>query len=420
MLIQFLARTAGVLAVVLCAREAVAQTTPVPTAQPAAAPAAPAAAAHSGPKWFEKYSIRGYSQFRYNRLFESNPDLRCEQCDRGIGDKQGFGFRRGRMIFSGNAGERLFVYIQFDYSADASSTNKHFLQIRDAYGDFTFDKKKEFRLRFGQSKVPFGFENMQSSSNRLPLDRADALNSAVANERDMGVFFYWAPDSKRKIFRDMLENQYKGSGDYGCFAIGLYNGQVANRPELNNNLHLVSRFTWPFKLGRGQIFEPGIQAYTGQYTLPKDQVASGTKKRSDLTYNDRRVAGSLVLYPRPFGVLAEWNVGEGPSFNSATDSIETRRLKGGFVTLSYRKEFKNKTIVLPYARFQVYDGGKKHETDARNHGVRETEIGVEITPWKYIELTVAYVQSHRKYQDFANQTYDNSGRFLRIQLQMNY
>jgi phosphate-selective porin len=50
--------------------------------------------------------------------------------------------------------------------------------------------QKKISLRVGQSKVPFGFENLQSSQNRLTLDRNDALNSAVANERDLGAFFY--------------------------------------------------------------------------------------------------------------------------------------------------------------------------------------------------------------------------------------
>jgi hypothetical protein len=49
----------------------------------------------------------------------------------------------------------------------------------------SFDAKKEYRVRIGQSKVPYGFENLQSSQNRLTLDRNDALNSAVANERDL-------------------------------------------------------------------------------------------------------------------------------------------------------------------------------------------------------------------------------------------
>lgn len=33
------------------------------------------------PEWYEMLKIRGYAQLRYNRLFETNPDLECEQCD---------------------------------------------------------------------------------------------------------------------------------------------------------------------------------------------------------------------------------------------------------------------------------------------------------------------------------------------------
>lgn len=76
--------------------------------------------------------------------------------------------------------------------------------------------------------MPFGFENMQSSQNRLPLDRNDAMNSAVSNERDLGVFIYWAPVDKRKLFSRLVSDGVKGSGDDGIFAFGAYNGQTAN------------------------------------------------------------------------------------------------------------------------------------------------------------------------------------------------
>ncbi|WP_395055838.1 hypothetical protein [Flavobacterium sp.] len=33
----------------------------------------------------------------------------------------------------------------------------------------------------GQSKIPYGFENLQSTQNRLVFDRNDVLNSAVGN-----------------------------------------------------------------------------------------------------------------------------------------------------------------------------------------------------------------------------------------------
>jgi hypothetical protein len=396
-------------------QSAVAQTVTPDTISPKSTPAVTTSAVHSPSKWYEKLSLRGYAQFRYNRLLETNPDLKCEQCDKSIGKGQSFSFRRARLVLSGDVHDRFFVYIQFDYSADASSSSKHFLQVRDAYFDYAFDKKKEFRVRFGQSKVPFGFENLQSSSNRLPLDRSDALNSAAPNERDFGAFFLYSPAKIRKIHRDLTNDALKGSGDYGMFAFGLYNGQAANKPELNDNLHAVARLSYPIKIGK-QIIEPGIQAYTGKYTL--DQRSKDVKVVKDLTYLERRLAASIVLYQQPFGILAEYNIGESPTFDSKTDSIRVQKLNGGFITASYRSKL-GKGFITPYARYQVYDGAKKLELDARHYDMNELELGVEWQLIKNLEITMAYVISDRKYSDFITE-YAEKGNFLRIQLQANY
>ena len=45
-------------------------------------------------KWYEKIQIKGYAHFRYNRLLETNNKLVCPGCDRSLGNKQGFYFRR--------------------------------------------------------------------------------------------------------------------------------------------------------------------------------------------------------------------------------------------------------------------------------------------------------------------------------------
>ncbi|MFN6086772.1 MAG: porin, partial [Fluviicola sp.] len=184
-------------------------------------------------KWFESFSIRGYAQVRYNNLLNTNEDLKCEQCDKSWGGDGGFFIRRMRIIFYGQLNERVYFYVQPDFASAAGTTN-HIAQLRDAYFDIGFDKKNEFRLRIGQSKIPYGFENMQSSQNRLALDRNDALNSAVSNERDLGIFFYWAPEKRRKLFSSLVKDGLKGSGDYGCFAFGAYNGQTANQTDRND------------------------------------------------------------------------------------------------------------------------------------------------------------------------------------------
>lgn len=367
-------------------------------------------------KWYEKISIRGYTQVRYNGLLQTNEDLVCEQCDKSWGGKNGFFIRRIRVIFYGQINPRVYFYIQPDFASAPSSSVLNFSQVRDAYFDLGIDKKSEFRFRIGQSKVPFGFENMQSSQNRLPLDRNDALNSAVSNERDLGVFFYWAPQSKRKLFSSVVKEGLKGSGDYGVFALGIYNGQTANRPELNLNRHIVSRFSYPFEV-KNQIIETGIQAYKGKFTLLSTN--SGVKYAVDKLYDDERVGATFVLYPKPFGILAEYNVGRGPEFDKFSDSITTQSLGGGFITASYKMNIANQTLI-PFVRYQKYKGGKKHEIDARSYRVEELEIGTEWQMGKNFELVVMYTMSSRRFEDFAKQENYQRGNLLRIQAQLNF
>jgi len=369
-------------------------------------------------QWFESIQLSGYMQVRYNRLLETNPLLQCTQCDRSWGDNGGFFIRRMRLIFSGQISERVYFYIQPDLASNPSSTATQYAQIRDAYVDVGLDAKNEFRLRVGQSKVPFGFENMQSSQNRIPLDRNDALNSAVANERDLGVFFYWAPKNIRTLFASLVNDGLKGSGDYGVFSFGAYNGQTANRAEANNSPHIVSRFSYPFAVNK-QIVEMGVQAYTGQYILTPDLINAGVKLPASRSFLDQRVAGSFVLYPKPFGIQAEYNIGRGPRFNKVSDSVEVSSLKGGYITASYKTQ-KGKHVIIPFSRYQYYQGGKKHEMDAMAYDVKEFEVGVEWQPNKNIELVTMYTFSDRRFESFKNQNNHQKGSLLRLQLQLNF
>jgi hypothetical protein len=366
--------------------------------------------------WFDLINIRGYTQLRYNKLLETNPDLGCEQCDRSWGGDNSFFIRRGRIIFSGNVHDRVFIYIQ-PYFASAAGTTNMIFQIRDAYFDLALDEKKEYRLRFGQSKVPYGFENMQSSQNRIALDRNDALNSAVSNERDLGLMFYWAPKEKRKLFSDLISQGLKGSGDYGIFGFGIYNGQTANRSEANNNQHVVARITYPFEFKNGQILEAGIQGYKGKYVVTTKTTDVSTLY--DAEYDDDRIAASIVLYPKPFGFQAEYNIGTGPEFNKLTNSIDQKNLSGGYIQTMYNLKIKNH-IFFPFVKYQVYKGGKKHELDARSYDVKDLEIGVEWQPFKNFEIVADYTISNRRYEDAVRPDNLQKGSLLRLQAQFNF
>ncbi len=377
--------------------------------------------------WYDKISLRGYAQIRYNGLLSTNDKVSCDQCDKSWGttstaidakSNNGFFIRRARLVFSGQVHPNVYIYIQPDVASSPASGVNHFVQLRDAYFDLSFDSEKEFRVRVGQSKVPFGFENLQSSQNRLTLDRNDALNSAVANERDLGAFFYWAPSKIRDRFAMLVKDGYKGSGDYGVFAFGAYNGQTANKSEANRNLHVVTRISYPFEVG-GQIIEPGIQAYKGKWAFGSE-ISSGVSISEKNYVTDERIAASFVLYPKPFGIQAEYNIGKGPRYEKVTNSVKVSHLEGGYLTLNYKLDLPKHQYLYPFAKFQYYNGGKKFEKDARSYVVRDYELGVEWQPFKAFELTAEWVIADRTFEDSALRNNRQQGNLLRLQAQFNF
>lgn len=368
-------------------------------------------------KWYETFTIRGYVQTRYNRLLETNPKLKCDQCDRGWGGNGGFSFRRVRIIIQGNISEQVSIYIQPDF-ASSTSNGLNYGQIRDAYFDLAFDKRKTWRIRVGQSKVPYGFEALQSSSNRLPLDRSDGINSAIVNERDLGAFIYWAPVEKRELFNRLTEDGLKGSGDYGVVGVGIFNGQVANRPDQNRTVHVVGRLTWPVQLSNGQIIEGSIQAYSGNFTL--SDTTKGVKLvNPEASYKDERVAASFILYPQPFGIQAEYNVGTGPQYDPTSNTVLQKKLQGGYIIANYMVK-PGKMVLIPFARYHYYEGGKKFELDARSYKVNELEFGTEWQINRNVELVAMYVISNRRFEDATLRSNAQQGRILRLQAQLNF
>lgn len=376
--------------------------------------------------WYDRISLRGYAQIRYNGLFSTNDKVSCDQCDKSWGTtstapdakaNNGLFIRRARLVFSGQVHPNVFFYFQPDFASSPSTGIQNFVQIRDLYFDLSFDKKREYRLRVGQSKIPYGFENMQSSSQRLALDRNDAMNSAILNERDLGLFFYWAPKEIRERFDMLVKEGFKGSGDFGVFAFGVYNGQIANKLDGNRDLNVVARVTYPFVIGN-QIIEPGIQAYTGKWAFT-GEISPGVTVNDPQYVKDQRVGATFVLYPKPFGIQTEYNIGTGPRYNTLTNTVDETDLNGGYVLLNYKLDIKKQRI-YPFAKFQYYDGGKKYEKDARSYVVRDYELGIEWQPFKAFELTAEYVIADRTFEDSALPINRQQGNLLRLQAQFNF
>ncbi|NLF67621.1 MAG: porin, partial [Candidatus Anammoximicrobium sp.] len=383
--------------------------------------------------WYDKYSLRGYTQVRINESMgeDDGSALPHHVGDRSVSPNQGFLIRRARLVLAGDVSEHMSIYLQGDLAASVSNPDTHFAQIRDWYADLYLDACKVYRIRLGQSKVPYGWENMQSSSNRIPLDRDDALNSAVRNERDLGVFFYWTPEFAQDFFKEVLDLGLKGSGNYGLFGLGVYDGQGGSLVEQNDNLHLVARLTLPFTLATDQHVEIGVQAYTGKYTVltspiaPLGVGATAAPASRPAGILDERIGGTFVWYPQPVGFQAEWNVGRGPSLDEAQTRVVERSLTGGYAMTMVRVAGPWGGDLFPFLRWVCYEGGYKGERNAPYSEIDEWELGCEWQLNPQMEFTAIYTITDRTNTTPVNKTdvasygqYD--GQILRFQFQVNY
>ncbi|TKB65418.1 MAG: porin [Nitrospira sp.] len=364
-------------------------------------------------RWYEKISVRGYTQLRYN--FTRNNELLTSPGDRSIAKSNEFFMRRARLIVSGQPHDRVFVYLQGEFAGFVTNDNDNdqggTAVLRDAYADLFLTENKEWRIRPGQSKIPFGFETLQSSQNRLAFDRSDATFSGVPNERSLGVFLYFTPTVVRERFRRLVESGLKGSGDYGMLGIGVYNGQGIDQQDANKNKHVIFHSAYPYEFSNGQIVQVGMDAYTGQVAVstspivPTDPtVTSGQPIAPQITnggnYLDERVAWHMVVFPQPFGFQAEYTIGRGPQLNEARTAVELGSLHGGYAQLYYNYKCDSYCQnIFPYVRVQEYFGGNKLQSNAPRSSVRETELGIEYQFNRSLELTVAYSWTQRTSSD---------------------
>ncbi len=388
-------------------------------------------------EWYEKIALRGYVQVRYNypTFTEDGSAPRQHAGDASISDRQEFFIRRARLIFFGDISEHMYLYIQPDLAStpNGSVDQIQFAQIRDCYSDIYVDSAKVHRFRVGQSKIPYGWENMQSSSNRLPLDRTDAINSAARNERDLGVFYYCNPKWGQDIFKFISDEGLKGSGDYGIFGVGFYNGQGGSLREQNDSLHFISRLTIPFFLG-SQLYEVSMQGYTGEYVVLGERiqplgvgptlVPAGTRDVGGAKgLLDERLAWTFVKYAQPIGFQAEYNIGRSPRLNAAQNSLTVDTLHGGYLMAMYRYKSACHGEFWPFVRYQYHRGGYKTAANAPYSEIDEWNFGLEWQIKKEYELATEYMVTDRtNLQAFSSgQSYRQyNGHALRFQFQFNY
>jgi hypothetical protein len=396
------------------------------------------------PRWFERITMFGYGMLRYN--VTNNGQVRTYQ-DASVGDaangaQPGFFFRRIRWVVTGQVSEHVAFFLQPDFATNVSG-NITVATLRDMYGDWIFDKKKEYRLRVGLQRVPCSFDNWQASRVRMALDRADATNSCANSERDVGVAFMWSPTIAQVRYKQMLDYMY-GPGDYGVFHIQVDNNSGLNVAENNKNKRVSVRLSWPWELPGGRLMETGMNAGYGTFNANMGTAAAGRTLYSvnssacvgasaatfsalnctaSRNYLDERIDFYVYMPPQPWGFIAEYVTGRQPQRNSA-GVVQTSSFYGGYFQAHYQLKYSDVGIANFYTRWQGFHGGLKFQTGAPQDTMQETEMGIAWQPDPQWEFTMAYTFTQRKnvFATDPNQTattpgtqFDAYGNLLRLQ-----
>src|SRR5690606_1855402 len=124
----------------------------------------------------------------------------------------------------------------------------------------------------------------------------------------------------------------------------------------------------------------------GKYVVNKSDGIGGADE-----FLDTRAHVAFTLFPQPFGLQVEYNVGVGPELSNIqsvgtvdgtvySGTVEEKFLHGGYALASYKIDHETSGALIPYARGILYEGGKKHEASSPGYSSRELDIGIEWQP----------------------------------------
>jgi hypothetical protein len=174
--------------------------------------AEPFSAMQSDVSSLKKVKLSGYVQGRYEWHDDANFGLEGSKRR----ETNRFFVRRGRVktTYAGNMSE--FV-LQIDATGDG-------VTLKDAEASFVLTNENTFipsstpwelKLTMGQFKIPFGFEVLQSSSEREMPERAKVIG-LFPGERDRGVRLQYTYDWF-KVMAAVINGNFTNDADHGSF-----------------------------------------------------------------------------------------------------------------------------------------------------------------------------------------------------------
>lgn len=297
-------------------------------------------------EWFQNVKFSGYGMVQY------------QASDQDAKESNGFNLRLVRMALEGRAHEDFYWKVQMQingntYDPDKSSTD---IRLVDLFGEW--QKYEFFKVKAGQFKRPFTFENpmhpitqgfMSYSQNVSKLAGfSDRCGGNASNGRDIGV----------QIQGDLLKNAE--GRNLLHYQVGVFNGEGINQKDKDNRKDIIGgMWVMPIKGMRiGAFGWTGSRAGVGE----KNRYAlSGEYAQNDWTFRTEYIHSQ------------GWN------------AAHTSDKADGIYALCIAPIQKNKMHVK--ARYDLYREGKEWGSSKTMY-----EIGADYMFTKNLQLNLEYAR----------------------------
>jgi hypothetical protein len=275
--------------------------------------------------------ISGVIQVHYLNEFNTNGD--------NIRDPDGFRILRARLIAKGSINKKISYEIMIDPRAPEQGGI-----LRDAYLEFNYIKNQ--KIRVGQQKTQFGWENRQSITELFTVNRAEMSDGVSRGEnlRDIGIgVLGHIPVNDNLRFENSITftngTRMNVTGPYDFNTRKALWGRLGARYK-NNNL----------TISLGGSFALGGLRYLGDNIAdPSDDVYAGIK----------RAGADMEIDHKYFFLMGEY--GKGTDMVSDTIYGEP----SGYQTLLV---LKTKWKVGPLVRYDVFEDEWKALTCGAYYG----------------------------------------------------
>ncbi|MBR5084304.1 MAG: porin [Prevotella sp.] len=319
--------------------------------------------------WYDNFKISGYGMLQYQAE------------DKEGSEHNEFNLRLLRLIFDGKIGD-------FDWRAQIQGTNakgpgEPTVQLVDLYTEWV--KHKEFRVRVGQFKRAFTFENPTHPITQGWYSYADVINRLSGFGDRVGEKSSGGRDIGIQLQGDLFPNA--NGRRLFHYQIGVYNGEGINMKDRDERKDIIGG-VWVMPIAGVRIGAFGWTGSRGSMKIRQDVPGGGTTLVDYGSASRNRYCLSAEYDKNEFTFRTEYLHSQGVAAEGiGSDVVDLSKgdKADGWYVFGIVPVVKSKLHAK--ARYQCYRPSKNWDTSKSMY-----EVGANYFISKNLEITAEYAR----------------------------